>query len=137
MYVYTYVCMYAVCSNPCIIIVHTYCMLVTFSIQVSMSIFQLGFVSLFLSSALVSGYTTGAAVHVATSQIRHLLDIPQANISVPPGVFNIPKVSTYMYYIYIQSIYISTYIHTYECTYVRMFVYLHILYVLYLECTFT
>ena len=57
-----------------------------------MSIFQLGFVSLFLSSALVSGYTTGAAVHVATSQVHHLLDIPKVNNSVPPGVLNVPKV---------------------------------------------
>jgi MFS superfamily sulfate permease-like transporter len=56
-----------------------------------MSIFQLGFVSLFLSSALVSGYTTGAAVHVATSQVHHLLDIPKVNNSVPPGVLNVPK----------------------------------------------
>jgi high affinity sulfate transporter 1 len=62
------------------------------TILIVMSIFQLGFVSLFLSSALVSGYTTGAAVHVATSQVRHLLGIPQADLKADPGPFNSPKV---------------------------------------------
>ena len=131
--------MYALFCNPCCsksLCKHCHsamsysicCVLVTFSIQISMSIFQLGFVSLFLSSALVSGYTTGAAVHVATSQIRHLLDIPQANISVPPGVFNIPKVSTCIAFTYCTSTYVymhvRMYTHTYVCTYLHMFVYL-------------
>ena len=67
-----------------------------------MSIFQLGFVSVFLSSALVSGYTTGAAVHVATSQVRHMLGIPQVNVTAPPGPFNSPKVKHGLYTCIIQ-----------------------------------
>ena len=57
-----------------------------------MSFFQLGFITLFLSSALVSGYTTAAAVHVATSQVRHLLGVPSINATVEPGPLSVPKV---------------------------------------------
>lgn len=58
-----------------------------------MSFFQLGFITLFLSSALVSGYTTAAAVHVATSQVRHMLGVPSINATVEPGPLSVPKVS--------------------------------------------
>ena len=58
-----------------------------------MSFLQLGFITLFLSSALVSGYTTAAAVHVATSQVRHLLGIPSINATVAPGPLSVPNVS--------------------------------------------
>lgn len=44
-----------------------------------MYIFRLGIVSVLLSDTLVSGFTTGAAMHVLTSQIKDLLglDIPK------------------------------------------------------------
>ena len=48
----------------------------------------------FLSEPLVSGYTTGAAVHVFTSQLRHLVGVPSSAVRVDPGVFALPRVSS-------------------------------------------
>ena len=55
-----------------------------------MGIFKLGFITIFLSEPLVSGYTTGAAVVVFTSQLRHIIGV---DANVPPGLFRVPKVS--------------------------------------------
>ncbi|XP_057334828.1 solute carrier family 26 member 10-like isoform X1 [Microplitis mediator] len=44
-------------------------------IQLTMYILRLGLISSLLSDALVSGFTTGAAVHVFTSQIKDLLGL--------------------------------------------------------------
>ncbi|XP_076357448.1 prestin-like isoform X2 [Tachypleus tridentatus] len=43
--------------------------------QVSMGLLRLGSLSIVLSDHLISGFSTGAAIHVATSQIRNLFDI--------------------------------------------------------------
>ncbi|CAD5116129.1 DgyrCDS5053 [Dimorphilus gyrociliatus] len=43
--------------------------------QIIMSFLRLGGVTVLLSPALVSGFTTGAAVHVLTSQVKFLFDI--------------------------------------------------------------
>ncbi|XP_069945282.1 prestin-like isoform X2 [Cherax quadricarinatus] len=43
--------------------------------QIAMGVLQLGRLSVFLSDMLVSGFTTGAAVHVLTSQIPFILGI--------------------------------------------------------------
>ena len=55
--------------------------------QIAMGLFKLGFISIFLSEPLVSGYTTGAAVHVFTSQLRHITgfdpDVPRGYLIVP------------------------------------------------------
>jgi solute carrier family 26 protein len=52
-----------------------------------MGTFRLGFLCVLLSSDLVSGFTTGAAIHVLTSQVKNLLGlaIPRRN-----GIFKIP-----------------------------------------------
>lgn len=55
-----------------------------------MGLLQLGFITIFLSEPLVSGYTTGAACHVFTSQLRHITGI---DVDVPPGIFRVPRVS--------------------------------------------
>lgn len=49
--------------------------------QVILSILKLGSLSVLLSETLVSGFTTGAAVHVLTSQVKNLLGlkIPKHN----------------------------------------------------------
>ncbi len=57
--------------------------------QVLMGLFQLGFITIFLSEPLVSGYTTGAACHVFTSQLRHITGI---DTNVSPGLWRVPKV---------------------------------------------
>ena len=53
---------------------------------------QLGFMATFLSEPLISGYTTGIAIHVITSQLRHILGVPSSTIRVDPGVFALQRV---------------------------------------------
>nr|BBA68353.1 putative prestin [Phreagena okutanii] len=55
-------------------------------IQLFMGVFRLGFVTVYLSDALISGFTTGAACHVFTSQIKHVFGIKTARYS---GVFKL------------------------------------------------
>lgn len=61
-----------------------------------MGIFQFGFITIFLSESLVSGYTTGAAVHVFTSQVKHIFGF--YNMTSSQGLLNVPKVN-YIYYV--------------------------------------
>ena len=68
----------------------------SFSLQLFMGIFQLGFITIFLSESLVSGYTTGAAVHVFTSQVKHIFGLN--NMTSSQGLFNVPEVN-YIYYV--------------------------------------
>lgn len=44
-------------------------------IQLVMYVLRLGVISSLLSETLVSGFTTGAAIHVLTSQVKDLLGI--------------------------------------------------------------
>lgn len=50
------------------------------SFQVAMGFFQVGFVSVYLSDSLLSGFVTGASITVLTSQVKYLLglDIPRS-----------------------------------------------------------
>jgi len=52
---------------------------------------MMGFINIFLSEPLVSGYTTGASMHVFNSQLQHITGLGSL-ISTPPGLFRIPKV---------------------------------------------
>ncbi|CAG5129716.1 unnamed protein product, partial [Candidula unifasciata] len=59
-------------------------MSVTFAvgaIQLLLGVFQLGFLTVYLSDPLISGFTTGAACHVFTSQIKHIFGIPMGQYS--------------------------------------------------------
>ncbi|XP_063148494.1 sulfate transporter-like [Candoia aspera] len=49
--------------------------------QVAMGFFQVGFVSVYLSDSLLSGFVTGASLTILTSQAKYLLglDIPRSN----------------------------------------------------------
>ncbi|KAM4678187.1 sulfate transporter [Discoglossus pictus] len=49
--------------------------------QVIMGLFQVGFVSVYLSDSLLSGFATGASFTILTSQVKYLLgiSIPRAN----------------------------------------------------------
>ncbi|KAI3380208.1 hypothetical protein SNEBB_003457 [Seison nebaliae] len=55
--------------------------LIAGTLQLLMGIIKLGFVSVYLSDPLISGFTSGAAVHVFTSQTKGLmgLNIPRYN----------------------------------------------------------
>jgi len=57
------------------------------------SVLQLGFITLFLSDALVSSYTCAASFVIFTSQIRFLLGLDPNDSKVDPGLFDTPRVS--------------------------------------------
>ncbi|XP_062558686.1 solute carrier family 26 member 10-like [Armigeres subalbatus] len=59
--------------------------------QLIMYVGRLGVISFLLSDALVSGFTTGAAIHVLTSQIKDLL-----GISLPAQSGNFEVINTYI-----------------------------------------
>ncbi|XP_013393367.1 sulfate transporter [Lingula anatina] len=52
-------------------------------IQVGMGIFRLGFVTTYLSDAFVGGFTTGAAFHITTSQVKTMLGLKIKGFSGP------------------------------------------------------
>ena len=56
-----------------------------------MGVLQLGFITIFLSEPLLSGYTTGAAMHVFSRQLQHITGLGEI-IRVPQGHLMIPKV---------------------------------------------
>ncbi|XP_055016012.1 chloride anion exchanger-like [Boleophthalmus pectinirostris] len=51
--------------------------------QLAMGIFQVGFVVMYLSDTLVSGFTTAAAVHILVSQLKFVLGLTVPGISGP------------------------------------------------------
>ncbi|KAI3351414.1 hypothetical protein L3Q82_020267, partial [Scortum barcoo] len=56
--------------------------------QVLMGLFQVGFVSVYLSDSLLSGFATGASLTILTSQFKYLLGL---NIPRPQGWFTLFK----------------------------------------------
>lgn len=69
----------------------TLCFLVGL-MQLSMYVLRLGIISTLLSETLVSGFTTGAAIYVLTSQVKDLLGIRMAPQS---GYFQLINVSVW------------------------------------------
>ena len=65
--------------------------------QVVCSFLQLGFITMFFSDALISGYTTAAGFHALTSQFKYVFDFNMTGIdsSGRDKVYipEIPKVS--------------------------------------------
>ncbi|KAK3776999.1 hypothetical protein RRG08_049138, partial [Elysia crispata] len=59
--------------------------------QVGMGVLRFGFVTTYMGDAMVSGFTTGAAVHVFTSQVKYVfgIDVPRF-----PNLFQI--INTYV-----------------------------------------
>ena len=60
--------------------------------QVVMSFLKLGVISLFLSDALISGYTAAAAFVIVVTQLAPLLGMRGADSTVDPGLFVTPRV---------------------------------------------
>ena len=58
-------------------------------LQFVMGLLNLGFVAVYLSDPIISGFTTGAAVLVFTSQIKHILGL---NIPRYSGAFALVQV---------------------------------------------
>jgi len=61
--------------------------------QVMASVLQLGFITLFLSDALVSSYTCAASLVILTSQMRFILGLDPTDSKIDPGLFATPRVS--------------------------------------------
>ena len=53
----------------------------------------MGLITLFLSEALISGYTCAASFAILTSQISFLLGLDRMAAAVDPGPFDTPRVS--------------------------------------------
>nr|XP_013812309.1 PREDICTED: anion exchange transporter [Apteryx mantelli mantelli] len=58
-------------------------------IQVAMFLLHLGSATFLLTEPVISAMTTGAATHVVTSQVKHLLGMKMPYISGPLGIFHI------------------------------------------------
>ena len=52
-------------------------------LQLIMGVARLGFITAYLSDPLVSGFTTGAACHVYTSQIKNIFGVETGQYSGP------------------------------------------------------
>ncbi|XP_056266787.1 chloride anion exchanger-like [Pseudoliparis swirei] len=51
--------------------------------QLAMGVMQVGFVVVYLSDTLVSGFTTAAAIHILVSQLKFVLGLPVPGLSGP------------------------------------------------------
>lgn len=60
-------------------------------VQVILGMLQLGSLCVFLSDMLVSGFTTGAAVHVMTSQIKYLFGLQVQRYNGPLKIIYVSK----------------------------------------------
>ena len=58
--------------------------------QLAFGLLQVGFIVIYLSDTLVSGFTTAAAVHILVSQLKFVLGL---NVTSKNGIFNIFRVS--------------------------------------------
>ena len=61
-------------------------------LQLLFGLLRLGFMTTLLSEPLISGFLTGAAMHLITSQLRHIMGVPSSAIRVNPGVFSLQRV---------------------------------------------
>ena len=57
---------------------------------------QLGFLATFMSDPMISGFTTGSAVLVVISQVKHILGLKVPQIPAPLAA---PKVNNVILYI--------------------------------------
>ncbi|KAF7246748.1 Prestin [Varanus komodoensis] len=57
-------------------------------IQLCLGLLRFGFVAIYLTEPLVRGFTTAAAVHVFTSQLKYLFGIETSSISGAPSILS-------------------------------------------------
>ncbi|NXH17596.1 S26A3 protein, partial [Bucco capensis] len=55
-------------------------------IQLILGILQFGFIVIYLSQSLISGFTTAAAVHVVVSQLKFMLQLSVPGFNTPLGI---------------------------------------------------
>lgn len=54
--------------------------------QLLLGILQFGFIVIYLSHSLISGFTTAAAIHVLVSQLKFMLQLSVPGYNVPFGI---------------------------------------------------
>ncbi|KAM6301713.1 chloride anion exchanger [Podargus strigoides] len=54
--------------------------------QLLLGILQFGFIVIYLSQSLISGFTTAAAIHVLVSQLKFMLQLPVPGFNKPLGI---------------------------------------------------
>ncbi|NXG84620.1 S26A3 protein, partial [Stercorarius parasiticus] len=54
--------------------------------QLLLGMFQFGFIVIYLSQSLISGFTTAAAIHVVVSQLKFMLQLPVPGFNKPFGI---------------------------------------------------
>lgn len=59
------------------------------SLQLLLGVLQVGFVVIYLSESLISGFTTAAAIHVLVSQLKFMLQLPVPAYSDPFSIFKV------------------------------------------------
>lgn len=59
--------------------------------QLAMGVLQVGFVVMYLSDTLVSGFTTAAAVHILVSQLKFVLALDIPGISGPLSIIKVSQ----------------------------------------------
>ncbi|NXT30832.1 S26A3 protein, partial [Pelecanoides urinatrix] len=55
-------------------------------LQLLLGILQFGFIVIYLSQSLISGFTTAAAIHVLVSQLKFMLQLPVPGFNKPFGI---------------------------------------------------
>ncbi|KAM9468007.1 solute carrier family 26 member 3 isoform 2-T2 [Clarias gariepinus] len=66
--------------------------------QLAMGLLQVGFIVIYLSDTMISGFTTAAAVHILVSQLKFVLGLTVPGISGPFNIFfTLEKVFTQLY----------------------------------------
>ncbi|XP_062522271.1 sulfate transporter-like [Corticium candelabrum] len=64
-------------------------------LQIVMAVCRLGFLASYLSDALISGFTTGAAIQIVTSQVSSVFGFNSD--MMPSGIFKVPKIWIYLF----------------------------------------
>uniref|UniRef100_A0A8C3DZG4 Solute carrier family 26 member 3 n=1 Tax=Corvus moneduloides TaxID=1196302 RepID=A0A8C3DZG4_CORMO len=55
-------------------------------VQLLLGIFRFGFIVIYLSQSLISGFTTAAAIHVLVSQLKFMFQLPVPGFNKPFGI---------------------------------------------------
>lgn len=59
--------------------------------QLGMGLLQAGFIVIYLSDTLVSGFTTAAAIHILVSQLKFVLGLIVPGLSGPLSLIYVSK----------------------------------------------
>lgn len=73
--------------------------------QLIMGLLQVGFIVMYLSETLVSGFTTAAAVHILVSQLRFVLGLDFPGVNGPLAIVYVSSSCSFLYTLYYTALY--------------------------------